>query len=177
VVGLDPGGTSKPPSRKGDTLGSPLALAAFDATNQLPIAHIEVLSPYDDLHRRLGDLSGRAARFLEKLEADHPGATLEFYHEEFVMLGKQGRDFQRMIGACIARVSGRWLFSHVQNTTVKAVLADHGQATKQRVAEGVLGYFKGDDAIAQLIVEKRWDALDAYAIGIAGHMVRLASNG
>lgn len=165
VIGVDPGTGSK----------SPLGLSIFNPdTREIYLAE-KVNTDFKKLEHRIKDISDVVEAKLLEAELEYEEAEVYVYIESFVMRGKSGETLQRMIGSLMGRVPYTFKLSHVQNTSVKLVLAEHGHADKKAVAEGVCYYFNSNKAARHLIRDmiedsrqSNWDILDSLAIGIAG---------
>ena len=95
-----------------------------------------------------------------------------FCIEQFVMRGKGGETLQRVIGSLIGRLPYGFNLVHVQNTTVKLMVAGHGHAEKHEVAKGLEKHFssnKSSEALIKSLTDKNeYDILDSLAIGVTG---------
>lgn len=162
VVGIDPG----------TGLKSPAGLAAFDVeTRDILLA--------EELPARWGKASATlriasiTEQFQEKIFMRFTGADTLFCVESFVMQGQGGQTLQRMIGAVLSCVPTHCPIEEIQNSTVKKNTAGHGHADKKSVAVVVLDYFISNSnahkLVTRLILDEKWDILDALAIGIAGY--------
>lgn len=160
VVGLDPG----------VSVSSDTGFVAFDTETLKLLYVVEIGSDRRELRHRLKDISEVVAGLLTELAQQ--GKPVHAYIEQFVMRGKGGETLQRLIGAIMAVCPDEVKLEHVQNTTVKLVMAGHGHADKASVAFATKDYFvKNADTseyIRKLLLSKKFDILDALAIGVTG---------
>lgn len=160
VAGIDPGTGSN----------SALGLVVFDTETREIAACTEIWADVSKqpTYDRIRSLARQAGELFNL-----PGNASSFtFIEYFVMRGKGGETLSRMVGALITKVPEGSSFIEVQNSTVKKLVGGHGAASKELVAEGVLEYFADNEEsftlISELIHGENWDALDAFAIAIAG---------
>lgn len=156
---------------------SATGFVAFDTETLEIIYAVDIRSDRRELRHKLKDISEMVAGLL--LELVNRGKPVHFYIEQFVMRGKGGESLQRLIGAIMSVCPDEVTFDHVQNTTVKLVMAGHGHADKVSVAMATLDYFaknkKSHDYIKKLIISKDFDKLDSLAIGVSGWNLRQKS--
>lgn len=163
IVGVDPG----------TGVSSPTGLVMFDPVT-LEILHVsELTSKFEDDAMKIKDIAEQLEFELTGLDPDE---DVHVFIESFVMQGKSGEKLARLTGALMSHVPYQFKVGFVHNTTVKKQVTGAGNANKPKVAEGVLEHFKTNKAssliIANLILEERWDPVDAAAIGLAGSMLR-----
>lgn len=167
VIGIDPG----------TGVNSPMGLAIFDPEAKRLLWAEDFWTEHKKLEHRIKDISERLeTRIIEQM-ALAPDATYYVFIESFVMRGKGGETLQRMIGSVMGRVPYHVELGHVQNSTIKLLIAGHGHASKELVAEGVEKYFRTDASVPKLIAEKAWYKIDAIAIGLTGWLVKFAERG
>jgi Holliday junction resolvasome RuvABC endonuclease subunit len=157
VVGVDAGlGVS-----------SNTGVVAFDTESRDILLHEELCTNFSDTDKKIAFF---ADAFEECLRIVGHVDLVAF--ETFVMQGKGGQSLQKLIGGYVSRVPYETPVKHVFNTTVKRIAGGIGNADKNAVALGVLGYFsrkpESKYLIEQLMEDERWDQLDAFAIGIVG---------
>lgn len=162
VVAVDPGTSST----------SPTGLVVFDRLT-LEIFYCDNLTARKrELHHRIQDISNQFSDIIAAVDQTYPSADILFCVESFVMKGKGGESLQRLIGSFLGRLPERFKVKHVQNTTIKKVIAGHGHAEKEEVAAGVLACFTSNktskQVIERLINAGEPDILDAFAIGLTG---------
>lgn len=167
IVGCDPGTSST----------SDTGFVAFDSETLELLYALEIGSERRELRHRLKDISEVVAGLLTELA--QRGQPVHAYIEQFVMRGKGGETLQRLIGAIMAVCPDEVNLQHVQNTTVKLTMAGHGHADKVAVAFGTRDFFeqnkKTTEYINKLIKSKKFDTLDALAIGVTGWKLRQKS--
>lgn len=160
IVGVDPGTGSS----------SDTGFVAFDSDTLEIFYAVEVGTERREVRHRIKDIVEVVAGLLTELSMRGP--PVQAYIESFVMRGKGGETLQRLIGAIMATAPEEVSLDHVQNTTVKLAMAGHGHADKVSVAVGTLDYFvsnnKSHEYIKSLLKSKKFDILDAFAIGVTG---------
>lgn len=166
LFGVDPG-TGR---------ASPTGLVLIEPAS-MAIRHAIELGASDKVtDRRIKTISDHFELELLQLESQIKNATFDVYMEKFVMKGKAGQVLQQMIGGLISRVPRTMGLDHVQNTTVKLVIAGHGHADKTKVAEGVAYLVRKNPEAAKLIFkwidDGNWDLIDATAIALAGWRIK-----
>jgi Holliday junction resolvasome RuvABC endonuclease subunit len=159
IIGCDPG----------TGVNSPLGLTVIDPHRRILLHAEEFWTEHKVLHHRIKDISDRLELVLLSHLKEYPTTTFHFFVESFVMRGKGGETLQRMIGSVMGRVPYEFDFGHVQNSTVKLLMAEHGHASKEEVAKSVQEFFgASNEKIEELIAAQKWDIIDAAAIAISG---------
>lgn len=162
IVCIDPGTGSS----------SPTGFAVFDPITKDVFYAAQIGAKDKELHHRIKKISDIFEATLLQIVDDNPDKNILVCIESFVMRGKGGESLQRLIGSFIGRLPFNVELTHVQNVSVKLILAGHGHADKESVAEGVAAYFQGNqdssDLIKKLRRTKEYDVLDSLAIGITG---------
>lgn len=156
----------------GSGVSSDTGFIALDlATGEILYA-LEIGTERSELRHRLADITGTVQALLTDLANR---GNVQCYVESFVMQGKGGETLQRLIGAFMACCPDEVYLEHVQNSTVKKTMAGHGHADKASVAIGTLMFFEKElpnektaEYIKALIKNKKFDILDALAIGVTG---------
>jgi Holliday junction resolvasome RuvABC endonuclease subunit len=166
VVGLDPG----------TGVSSPTGFAAFDPDSRDLLYHSNLVSKHKPLSTRIKDIAEQVADGLATID---PDVEVFVFTETFMMRGKSGQNLQRLIGALTAAVPYQYQpVGEVYNTTVKKVVAGHGAADKSQVAAGVYAWGSENAEtklqLDALIARGEWDVLDAFAIGLAGWLIKNA---
>lgn len=164
VIGIDPG----------TGVSSPLGFAVFDIASRDILAIDEIYPGESYKQRRLMPLYKKIRSINNQIEPFvlmYPGLKA-VYIESFVMRGKGGETLQRLVGGIMAIVPDGIPFREVANTRVKMIVGGKGSADKEQVAKGVLAFFspnpESKKIIEKAIEVKAFDALDAFAIAIAG---------
>jgi Holliday junction resolvasome RuvABC endonuclease subunit len=108
------------------------------------------------------------------------GAPYTVCIEQFVMRGKGGESLNRLIGSYMASISpSQGNVIHVQNTSVKKVIAGHGHADKASVSAGLETFFSSNKesvAIVKTLTQRgEFDILDALAIGATGYLLSVTT--
>lgn len=162
IIGVDPG----------TGLSSPLGWSIINIDTKEIIYYNQIGSKCKSAEHRIKEI---ADQFEAELAAIYPieGANFYCYIESFVMRGKGGMTLQRLIGAILSRVPYDIPIEHVQNTTIKLIMAEYGHADKKSVAEGSAYYLRDTPNSKYLIYEMiesddSWDILDSLAIAITG---------
>lgn len=139
-------------------------VALFDTETRDIYTYAAIGTSAKTTYARIQDVCGQVSGLYMK--------DSKVWLEAFVMRGKSGETLQRLIGGIIARLPKGAAINEVYNTTVKKAVGGHGGASKEEVALGVLKYFTDNkvssEIIKNLIYDKEYDILDAFAIGIAG---------
>jgi Holliday junction resolvasome RuvABC endonuclease subunit len=167
IVALDPGTGAS----------SPTGFVYFDAVTKEVIGHGTFTSSYAEADKRIREISEQFDNALDVvlLVTGDPLVCIE----TTVMMGKGGQTYQKLVGAFVSRIPYNVTIRHVFNTTVKKLVGGSGHAKKDAVAEGVLHWFRDNkearELIRELIQMEQWDILDAFAIGIAGYELQVAS--
>lgn len=156
VMGIDPG----------TGVSSPTGVAVFDPLTRDVIYTTNLFTKHRELQHRIKDISDQLEGIVTLLLQEE--VTLCIFIESFVMRGKGGETLQRLIGSFMGRMPYEFLITHIQNVTVKKIVAGHGHAEKEEVAAGIALYFKGNTEVEKLVNRKEFDIIDALAIGVAG---------
>jgi len=157
IVGIDPSSGAS----------SPVGLSVIDSNSYEILFTTNVTSKHKALHHRIKEIADTVESVLMELAAT--GLPVKIYIEYFVMRGKAGESIQRTIGGIMSRIPLKgFSLDFVQNSTVKKVIAGHGQADKLAVAMGLSKYFPENKIIKSLISSKEFDILDSLAIGVTG---------
>lgn len=164
VVGIDPG----------TGVTSPTGFVAFDPLSRELLYHANIRSSYKELSPRIKDIAEQVTNGLLSID---PEVEVVVFTETFVMRGKAGQNLQRLIGALTAAVPYKYQpIGEVYNTTVKRVVGGTGKADKVQVAAGVYAWGSENVDTKQqldtLIADGEWDKLDAFAIGLAGWLIK-----
>jgi len=134
------------------------------------------------VHHRIKEISDVFDLTLQDIDKVNKDAEVIVCIESFVMRGKGGETLQRLIGSFMGRIPYRFELVHIQNTTIKLMLAGHGHADKESVAAGLASQFeanpKSHALIMDLIRRQEFDILDSLAIGVSGwQQTQLERNG
>lgn len=162
VMGIDPG----------TGVSSPTGFSVFNAETKEIYYASNITPTRKELQHRIREISDIFQATVDHIDTVWTEHTIVCCVESFVMRGKGGETLQRLIGSLMGRLPYRFVFYHVQNSTLKLHLAGHGHADKELVAEGVQEYFcenvKSYEIVKELIVAREFDILDSLAIGITG---------
>ena len=159
IISIDPG----------SGISSPTGLTVFDPHTKDIFYASNVTTKFKQLAHRIKDISDQVEKVLKEVEESNTDREVIVTIESFVMRGKGGETLQRLIGGFLAKTPYLFRIEHVQNSTIKKVLAGHGHADKNSVAAGTLDFF-ADNAesvalIKQLLSKQELDILDSLAIG------------
>ena len=159
IVGLDPGSGSSSPT--GVAVADPDTRSLLFASNIWSNAKEQSKRLYH-FHEQVSDILG----------AIDPDLEVYVFVESFFIRGKGNTVLQQVIGALKAAVPERAYLADVPNTTVKRLVGGTGKADKAQVAAGVYKWAAMNEeaalAVHDLIAQKEFDVLDAFAIAIAG---------
>ncbi len=160
IISIDPG----------SGISSPTGLTVFDPHTKEILYASNVTTKFKQLAHRIKDISDQVEIVFKEVEESATGREIVVTIESFVMRGKGGETLQRLIGGFLAKTPYMFRIEHVQNSTIKKVLAGHGHADKNSVARGTQDYFasnKDSDAlIKRLLSKQELDILDSLAIGV-----------
>lgn len=162
IIGIDPG----------TGISSPTGFSAIDVHTKEIFYAGNITTNRKELAHRIKHISDIFENTLLDIVKANPNATITCYVEQFVMRGKGGETLQRLVGSLLGRIPYDIGVEYIQNSTVKAVIAGHGQADKTSVARGLEGYFltnpKSYGLIKELVENGEFDIIDSLAIGITG---------
>jgi Holliday junction resolvasome RuvABC endonuclease subunit len=164
IVACDPG-----------LISSPTALVCFNPESKEILDYQNVRTSKKSNEHRMKEIAEKIDRYFER-----KSGLITFAIEDFVMRGKGGATLQQLRGAVISRVPYDIKVVNVHNITMKSVVGEYGSANKLRVAEGVLYFFRFNQAsatiIRTLIEEEEWDMLDAFGIGICAYITTMGGS-
>lgn len=111
-----------------------------------------------------------AATVMQEIKTDQKrfGSIDYIFLEGFVMAGKGGESLQRLVGAIMLITPNEIPVDFAHNLQTKMFITGSGKAEKHEVAEGLKKFFPKSRLLIDLIDSKRYDALDAIAIALAG---------
>lgn len=162
VVGLDPGTGAS----------SPTGLFIYNTDNMEILYTAELSAPHPNVDRRIKRICDKLRPIIETIAAlEEPFlVSIEF----FVMQGKPGEMLHRLIGGFLTLLPDHAEIVHVQNTSVKLLVAGSGKAEKHEVAKH-LGFHFMDNTVSKNLIDDlrdvgHYDILDAGAIALAGYM-------
>lgn len=160
IVSIDPG----------SGISSPTGLTVFDPHTKDILYATNVHTKFKQLAHRIKDISDQVELVFKEVEDANSGREIVVTIESFVMRGKGGETLQRLIGGFLAKTPYMFRIEHIQNSTIKKVLAGHGHADKNSVALGTKDYFASNPdsikLINQLLLKQELDILDSLAIGV-----------
>jgi len=162
IIGIDPG----------TGISSPTGFAVVNTTTREILYAGNITTNRKELAHRIKQISDIFEKTVLDIAATYPDATITCYIEQFVMRGKGGETLQRLVGSLLGRIPYDLGVEYIQNSTVKSVIAGHGQADKVSVARGLEGHFltnaESHGLIKELVIKGEFDILDALAIGVTG---------
>lgn len=162
MVGIDPGSGAS----------SPTGFSAFYSDTLELLYAANITTNKRELRHRIKQISDTLEGTIKDIQESNPDHRIVCFVEQFVMRGKGGETLQRLIGSFMGRIPYNIELFHVQNTTVKAVLAGHGHADKVAVGRAVETFFLTNPASSGLIRSLtnagEADIIDSIAIGVAG---------
>lgn len=167
IIGIDPGFGVK----------SPTAVSIFDSVDGYIFeAFMQTPGNLKEETEKLSFISKTIAHRLDlKLnEYENSSKRIRICIEDFVMRGKGGQTLARLTGAIIGAMPEYLCkdIKYCRNTTVKMYIGGHGHASKEEVAQGVLGWFSDVPAMKEMVAKwirnEQWDLTDSLAIGITG---------
>jgi len=160
IVSIDPG----------SGISSPTGLTVFDPHTKDILYASNITTKFKLLSHRIKDITDKVYEIFKEIEDSSTGREIVVTIESFVMRGKGGETLQRLIGGFLAKTPYMFRVEHVQNSTIKKVLAGHGHADKNSVAAGTLDFFASNkdsvDLIKRLLSKQELDILDSLAIGV-----------
>lgn len=159
VLGIDPA----------TGVASPTAVALID-TEKAELINYWCIQPKQPTHQQRIAYIAQEVQYIIYRECPE-----RIYIETFVMQGKSGMLLHQLIGALMAAAGYRHSPNRVGsvfNTTVKRIVGGSGGADKVVVAEGIKRILANPSHahIDELIAKRNFDATDAIAIAIAGHL-------
>lgn len=160
IISIDPG----------SGISSPTGLTVFYPDTKDILYASNVTTKFKQLAHRIKDISDQVESIFKEIEESSDGLEVIVTIESFVMRGKGGETLQRLIGGFLSKTPYMFRIEHVQNSTIKKVLAGHGHADKASVAAGTLDYFAPNaeavKLINNLLKKQELDILDSLAIGV-----------
>lgn len=160
IISIDPG----------SGISSPTGLTVFDPHTKDILYASNVSTKFKQLAHRIKDISDKVEAIFKEVEESATGREVVVTIESFVMRGKGGETLQRLIGGFLAKTPYMFRIEHIQNSTIKKVLAGHGHADKTSVARGTEDFFANNaesvKLIKGLLLRQELDILDSLAIGV-----------
>lgn len=160
IISIDPG----------SGISSPTGLTVFDPQTKEILYASNITTKFKQLAHRIKDISDQVELVFKEVQEATDGREIVVTIESFVMRGKGGETLQRLIGGFLSKTPYLFRIEHVQNSTIKKILAGHGQADKASVAAGTRDYFASNPDSVKLInlllSKQELDILDSLAIGV-----------
>lgn len=166
IIGIDPG----------TGVSSPTGFTAIDMHTKEILYAGNITTHRKELAHRIKHISDIFQETLLDIAKQYPTSTITCYIEQFVMRGKGGETLQRLVGSLLGRIPYDIGVEYIQNSTVKAVIAGHGQADKMTVSRGLEAHFltnaESYGLIKELAIKGEFDIIDSLAIGVTGWLTK-----